>query len=231
MRQKRSDYKELTIEEQNEYFNDITNDFYQLCLNNKDKLINVVKDFHYIRKHMYGLNGTIGNGLSSYLLDLFVSKVIKGKYVDLKGYDIAVEDYGKTIRVSSKAAKELFLKSSGTHEIIDSNKLAQSETYDDTAHKGNTDSDVYILIQTNEQIIIAVAPKKASTLMEVNSGSNTMFTIPNDSYVKYVVSKEDKVFLDENYVPENQDIHNAINAWNTMIDNYAGENNEAEKSI
>ena len=222
MKQKRSYYKELTLEEQQEYFNDITNDFYKLCIENKDKLINVVKDFHYIRKHMYGLNGTIGNGLSSYLLDLFTSKVIQGKYVDLKGYDIAVEDYGKTIRISSKAMKNMFAKS-GTHQIIDSNKLASNNNYDDEKHKETIESDVYILIQTNDQIVIGIAPKAASKLMEVNTGSNTMFTIPNDSYVKYVVSKEDNVFLDESYVPNNEKIHKAINAWNDMIDNYTGE--------
>ena len=219
---KRKEYKTLTEEEQKEYFNTITNDFYQLCLNNKDKLINVVRDFHYIRKHMYGLNGTIGNGLSSYLLDLFTSKVIQGKYVDLKGYDIAVEDYGKTIRVSSKAMKHMFAKE-GTHKIIDSNKLAASENYDDEKHLETIESDVYILIQTNDQIVIGIAPKAASKLMEVNTGSNTMFTIPNDSYIKYVVSKKDNVFLDENYVPSNEKILKAINAWNDMIDSYTGE--------
>ena len=219
---KRKEYKTLTEEEQKEYFNTITNDFYQLCLKNKDKLINVVRDFHYIRKHMYGLNGTIGNGLSSYLLDLFTSKVIQGKYVDLKGYDIAVEDYGKTIRVSSKAMKNMFAKE-GTHQIIDSNKLASNNDYDDEKHKETIESDVYILIQTNDQIVIGIAPKSASKLMEVNTGSNTMFTIPNDSYIKYVVSKEDNVFLDENYVPNNDKIYKAINAWNDMIDSYTGE--------
>ena len=230
MKQKRSDYKELTLEEQQQYFNDITNDFYKLCIENKNKLIKVVQDFNYIRKNTIGLNTTIGNGIASYLLDMFISKALNGTYVDLKGYDIAVQDYGKIIRISSKAAKKLFGKS-GTYQIIDSNKLASGDEYDDNKHLETISSDVYILVQTDGQIVIAIAPKKASELMMKNTKSNTLFTIPNDSYIKYIISKEDNFKLDENYVPSDVNILNAINAWNKMCQEYGKENNDTEKSV
>ena len=231
MRNNRKNYKVLSEQEQKEYFDDITNDFYNICIANKDKLIKVVQDFHYIRKNTLGLNTTIGNGLASYVLDFFISKAISGNYVDLKGYDIAVEDYGKTIRVSSKAMKNMFAKQ-GTNQIIDSNKLASSENYDDNAHMGTIDSDVYIMVQTNNQIIVAIGPKKISELMAKSTGSNTLFTVPNDSYIKYIISREDNIVIDENYVPEDVNIINAISAWNKMLNEYGTkENNDTKESV
>lgn len=230
MKDNRKNYKVLSEEEQKEYFDNITNDFYNLCISNKSKLLKVVQDFNYIRKNTVGLNTTIGNGIASYLLDLFISKALNGTYVDLKGYDIAVEDYGKLIRISSKAAKKLFGKT-GTYQIIDSNKLASGEEYDDNKHLETINSDVYILVQTNDQVVIAIAPKKASELMMKNTKSNTLFTIPNDSYIKYIISKEDNFKLDENYVPSDVNILNAINAWNKMCQEYGKENNDTEESV
>lgn len=104
----------------------------------------------------------------------------------------------------------------GTRSIIDSNKLVSSDNYDNSKHDERTNSDVYLLIQTEGQLLIAVAPKAVYDVYHKETTSNTTFTIPNDSYIKFIVSREDNIFYDENYVSDNTIVNDWIKSTNNL---------------
>ena len=218
----RESYKILNDKEQEEYFNDEKfQTFYNQCLKNKDKFIKLVKEISYIRKSIPYFNNVTANGIVSIFLDALCARAFGGEYVDKIGYDIVLNDYGKLIKISSKASKKMFPKSvGGTNKIIDSNKIVASTNYDENKHEEITQSDCYIFIQTDKQIIVSIAPKKSSKIYFENTSSNTSFCIPNDSYMKYIISKEDGQFIEDDYISTNKDTNELIQVVNNFINNY-----------
>lgn len=211
----RKEYKVLTEAEQNDFFDEKTLLIQQQGIKVKDKLIKTMFDGIYIRHNVPMLNCTTGNSMISIIVDSFVSNVLGGTYVDEVGYDILYKEHGAIVRISSKALKTMFAKN-GTRSIIDSNKLVSSDNYDNSKHDERTDSDVYLLIQTEGQLLIAVAPKAVYDVYHKETTSNTTFTIPNDSYIKFIISREDNIYYDENYVSDNEIVNNWIKSTNDL---------------
>lgn len=211
----RKNYEFLTEEQQNDFFDEKTLLIQQQGLKVKDKLIRAMFDAIFIRKHVPMLNCTTGNSMISIIVDTFVSNVLDGKYVDEIGYDILYKEHGAIVRISSKSLKKMFAKT-GSNSIIDSNKLVSSDNYDDNKHDERTDSDVYLLIQTEGQLLIAVAPKKVYDVYHKETSSNTKFTVPNDSYIKFIISREDNIYYDENYVSNDSIVLDYIKSTNNL---------------
>lgn len=211
----RKEYKVLTEAEQNNFFDEKTLLIQQQGIKVKDKLIKAMFDGIYIRHNIPMLDCTTGNSMISIIIDSFVSNILGGSYVDEVGYDILYKEHGIIVRISSKALKTMFAKT-GTRSVIDSNKLVSSDNYDNSKHDERTDSDVYLLIQTEGQLLIAVAPKKVYDVYHKETTSNTTFTIPNDSYIRFIVSREDNIFYDENYVSDNEIVNNWIKSTNNL---------------
>lgn len=212
-------YKVLSNEEKELFFDEKTNYVYDLYIKNKQLVIKKWMDYIFYKRHAYGFSGVLGNGISSLILDSKLAEAIGADYVNKRGYDIDVKRENDIIRLSSKSLSEMFVKSGGTaSNIIDSNKItSNTKDYDDKKHLENIVSDCYIFTNTNEQLIIAIAPHAVSQFDFKNSTSNTTFTVPNDSYLKYIVSKEDNVFYDNKYVPDDPDVINSINCWNKQF--------------
>ena len=211
----RKEYKVLTEAEQNDFFDEKTLLIQQQGIKVKDKLIKAMFDGIYIRHNIPMLDCTTGNSMISIIIDSFVSNILGGSYVDEVGYDILYKELGIIVRISSKALKTMFAKT-GTRSVIDSNKLVSSDNYDNSKHDERIDSDVYLLIQTEGQLLIAVAPKKVYDVYHKETTSNTTFTIPNDSYIKFIVSREDNIYYDENYVSDNEIVNNWIKSTNDL---------------
>ena len=212
----RNNYKILDESEQEEYFNDAKfQALYKKCLDNKDKFIKLIQEINYIRKSITCFNNTTANGIVSIFIDSLCSKILDGVYVDKVGYDILLDG----IKISSKALKKMFGKT-GTRSIIDSNKIVSSDNYNNDKHEEVINSDCYLLIQTEDKIVVAIAPKKSSRLCYKNTASNTAFVIPNDSYLKYIVSKEDNIQIDNDYISTNENTINLVNTINDYFINY-----------
>ena len=218
----RKNYEFLTEEQQKDFFDEKTLILQQRGLKVKDQLIKAMYDGIYIRHNIPKLNCTTGNSYISIIIDTAISNILGGKYVDEIGYDILYKEHGAIVRISSKSLKKMFAKT-GTRSIIDSNKLASSDNYDNNKHDERTDSDVYLLVQTEGQLLIAVAPKAVYDVYHKETSSNTSFTIPNDSYIKFIISREDNIYYDENYVSDNIHVLNLINATNEFFNKYGKE--------
>lgn len=211
----RNAYEILTEEQQKDFFDEKTLLIQQQGIKVKDKLIKAMNDAIFIRKNIPMLNCTTGNSMISIIVDSFVSNVLGGEYVDKVGYDILYKEHNYIIRLSSKSLKTMFAKT-GTRTIIDSNKLVSSDNYDNEKHDERTESDVYILIQTEGQLLIAVAPKHVYDIYHKETTSNTSFTIPNDSYIKFIISREENISYDDNYVSDNPIVLDYIKATNNL---------------
>lgn len=223
-------YPVLSEEEHKKFLSDIQ-DFIDYAKERKNELILAVKKACFMGYKMKYFNKKTFLGALSGCRDHFIAEALEAIFVDLVGVDIILNINGKERKISSKSRKKLFLKSSGTFEIIDSNKMASSEDYDDKKHIESLNAEIYIMVQTEEQIIIAIGPKDICKLMMRNTKSNTKFTVPNDSYIEYIVSKEDNIKIDPNYIPDDVNMVNMAKYWNLVFDNNYKENNETEKSV
>lgn len=219
----------LTEEEKKAFFDDKTIKVYNRALECKEKLINDLRDNYYLKLKCPSLGTPSGNFEASKFLDQRFANSLNYDYVDMIGFDLLTKDEEK-IRVSSKSEKDLFLVSGGTDFITDSNKRDGGGKYDNAKHEENTKSDVYILAKTTPPFQLAIAPKAVCKILPKNGGGEVKFAVPNDSYIKYVISKEDNITYDENYVCEDKKIINYIKARNDLFGENK-ENNDTEKSV
>ena len=228
--QTRAYYPVLSEKEHIKFISGIQ-DFIDYANERKNELILAVKKGCYMGYKMKFFNKTTFLGALSGCRDYFIAQALGAIFVDLKGVDIILNINGEERKISSKAKKKMFLKSSGTSQIIDSNKMASSDDYDDKKHMESLNAEIYIMVQSEEQIIIAVGPKYICKLMMQNTKSNTKFTVPNDSYIEYIVSKEDNIKIDPDYVPDDVNMINMVKYWNLVFDNNYKENNETKESV
>ena len=125
-----------------------------------------------------------------------------------------------SIIVFSKKVSNEYSKYFSFIFVCKRNKIVSSDNYNNDKHEEVINSDCYLLIQTEDKIVVAIAPKKSSRLYYKNTASNTAFVIPNDSYLKYIVSKEDNIQIDNDYISTNENTINLVNTINDYFINY-----------